>query len=53
VKVRGAWRTGTAHVLGDDDWRARIKWLGRPINDAAVRLVGTEHLVIRIDLDPV
>jgi deazaflavin-dependent oxidoreductase (nitroreductase family) len=53
VKVRGAWRAGTAHILPDDDWRARIKWLGRPVNDATVRLVGTEHLVIRVDLDPV
>ena len=51
VKVGRRWRTGTAHLLPDDDVAARLRLLKRPVNDALVRLVGTEHLTIRIDLD--
>jgi deazaflavin-dependent oxidoreductase (nitroreductase family) len=51
VKVGRVWFTGTAHILGDDDPHERLRWLGRPANDTALRLVGTEHLVIRVDLD--
>jgi deazaflavin-dependent oxidoreductase (nitroreductase family) len=56
VKVRGRWRTGTAHVLEDDDPRARQRALahGRPLralNAASVRAMGTDLLTIRIDLD--
>ena len=51
VKVGRRWREGTAHLLPDDDVRARLRFLGRPMNDAIVRLVGTEHVTIRIDLD--
>ena len=28
-----------------------MRELGRPVNDAMVRLVGSEQLVVRIDLD--
>ena len=51
VKVGRRWYAGTAQVLDDDDPDERIRWLGRGINDRMVRLVGTEHLVIRVDLD--
>ena len=51
VKVGRTWFAGTAHILDDDDPMERIRWLGRRANDTAVRLVGTEHLVIRVDLD--
>lgn len=51
VKVGRRWHTGTAHVLDDDDPRARLRWLGRPVNDAALRLMASEMLVVRIDLD--
>jgi deazaflavin-dependent oxidoreductase (nitroreductase family) len=51
VKVGRTWFDGTAHVLEDDDPIARLRWLRRPANDTALRLVGTEHLVIRVDLD--
>ena len=51
VKVGRTWFSGTAHILEDDDPHARIRWLGRPVNDSALRAVGTEHLVIRVDLD--
>jgi deazaflavin-dependent oxidoreductase (nitroreductase family) len=52
VKVGRTWREGTAHLLEDDDVRERFRMLGRPLNDALVRAVGTEQLTIRIDLDP-
>jgi deazaflavin-dependent oxidoreductase (nitroreductase family) len=51
VKVGRRWYEGTAHLLPDDDVGARLRSLKRPVNDAIVRLVGTEHLTIRIDLD--
>jgi deazaflavin-dependent oxidoreductase (nitroreductase family) len=51
VKVGRTWFHGTAHILEDDDPRERLRWLGRPVNDTALRMVGTEHLVIRVDLD--
>jgi deazaflavin-dependent oxidoreductase (nitroreductase family) len=51
VKVRGRWRTGTAHVLWDDDAQARLRRLKRPVNDTLLRAVGTEQVTVRIDLD--
>jgi deazaflavin-dependent oxidoreductase (nitroreductase family) len=50
VKVGRRWLSGTAHILPDDDPYERMRALGRRANDAAVRLVGTEHLVIRVEL---
>jgi deazaflavin-dependent oxidoreductase (nitroreductase family) len=52
VKVRGRWRTGTAHVLPDEDPRALIRALKRPLNDTGLLLMASEPLVVRIDLDP-
>ncbi len=52
VKVGGRWRTGTATILPDDDPYARLRRLGRPVNDAALLAVGTEQLTVRVDLDP-
>jgi deazaflavin-dependent oxidoreductase (nitroreductase family) len=51
VKVGRKWFEGTASILEDDDPYERMRWLGRRANDSAVRLVGTEHLVVRVDLD--
>lgn len=51
VRVGRRWRSGTAHVLYDDDWRERQRVLPNKLNSATVRLVGTEHLTIRIDLE--
>ena len=51
VKVGRRWREGTAHILEDDDPYERMRILKRRSNDALVRLVGTEHLTIRVDLD--
>ncbi len=41
VKV-GRWYEGTALILPDDDPRERLRWLGRPVNDTLLLLVGTE-----------
>ena len=54
--LRGRWYTGTAHLLSDDNPRARQRWLagqvpGSARNAAAVRLFGTQLLTVRIDLD--
>jgi deazaflavin-dependent oxidoreductase (nitroreductase family) len=51
VKVGGRWRTGTAHLTGEDPY-VRLRRLRRPVNDALLLAVGTEQLVIRVDLDP-
>jgi deazaflavin-dependent oxidoreductase (nitroreductase family) len=50
VQVGRKWMSGTAVILPDDDPYERMRRLKRA-NDVAVRLVGTEHLVIRVDLD--
>lgn len=56
VRIRGRWRSGTAHLLPDDDPRERQRSLGRRlsarINATAVRSFGTDLLTIRIDLEP-
>ena len=57
VLVAGRWRTGTAHLMQDDDPRQRLSYIAsqRPrsrMNAATVRLMGTELLTIRVDLDP-
>jgi deazaflavin-dependent oxidoreductase (nitroreductase family) len=51
VKVAGRWHAGRAELLPDDDPRARLRWLRRPVNDAIVRAAGTALLTIRVDLD--
>jgi hypothetical protein len=53
VRVLAArrWRTGTAHLLADDDPRERQRRIGNRLNGAVVRTMGTELLTIRIDLD--
>ncbi|WP_433194852.1 nitroreductase/quinone reductase family protein [Nocardia sp. CA-107356] len=50
VRLHGHWHTGTAHLLPDDDPRARLQTLPKA-NSAAVRLVGTDLLTVRIDFD--
>ena len=50
IRVKGRWRTGTAHLLTEDDARQRQKEL-RPVNAAFVRLMGTDLMTVRIDLD--
>jgi len=52
VKVRRRWLAGTAHLLPDDDPRARLRMLRRPWNDIGLRAMASEMLVVRVDLDP-
>jgi deazaflavin-dependent oxidoreductase (nitroreductase family) len=60
VRVRDGgplrWRTGTAHILPDDDPLARQRMLSagrweRRLNALAVRAMGVDLLTIRIDLE--
>ncbi|MBB5914990.1 deazaflavin-dependent oxidoreductase (nitroreductase family) [Nocardia transvalensis] len=50
LRLRGHWHTGTAHLVPDDDARARLKQLPWA-NSAVVGTVGTDLLSVRIDLD--
>lgn len=50
VRRRGVWHSGTAHVLPDDDARARLRTLPR-LNSVMVRALGTNLTTIRVDLD--
>jgi deazaflavin-dependent oxidoreductase (nitroreductase family) len=52
VFVSGEWRSGTAAAVPGDDPLERQRLLGRRVNAALVRLMGTDLLTIRIDLDP-
>lgn len=50
LQLNGEWLTGTAHVVDDDDPRARMRSLGG-LNSFMVRRIGNELVSIRIDLD--
>jgi deazaflavin-dependent oxidoreductase (nitroreductase family) len=50
VRIGGRWRTGTAHLLPNDDPIARLSHLPG-LNSAAVRMMGTDLLTIRVDMD--
>jgi len=50
VRVRGRWRTGTAHVLEGEDPHARLRSINR-LNALGVKTLGADLLVIRIELD--
>lgn len=50
VRIKGRWHHGTAHLLPEDDTRARLRSLPR-MNSAAVRAVGTNLLTVRVDLE--
>ncbi|MHA3021411.1 nitroreductase/quinone reductase family protein [Mycobacterium sp. BMJ-28] len=50
VRLGGRWRTGTAHPLPDDDAAARLAELPQ-LNSALVRVMGSDLLTIRVDLD--
>ena len=50
VRIRRRWREGNAQVLPDDDPIARQRSLPR-LHSATVRMMGTEHVTVRIDLD--
>jgi deazaflavin-dependent oxidoreductase (nitroreductase family) len=50
LRLNGRWRTGTAHLMPDDDPLARLAQLPR-FNSAMVRALGTNLLTIRIDVE--
>jgi deazaflavin-dependent oxidoreductase (nitroreductase family) len=50
LRINGQWRTGTAHLLPGDDAHERLRSLPG-VNSALVRLMGSELLTIRVDLD--
>lgn len=50
VRIHGQWRSGTAHLLHDDDPIQRLGGLPG-LNSALVRVMGTDLLTIRVDLD--
>ncbi|MBV7696631.1 nitroreductase/quinone reductase family protein [Streptomyces sp. TRM70350] len=50
VRLGGRWYEGTAHLLPDDDPKARLRALPR-MNSTAVRAIGTNLLTVRVDLD--
>ncbi len=50
VFVNGRWRTGTARALPDDDPLERQRSLSA-LNARVVRLMGTDLMTVRIDLD--
>jgi deazaflavin-dependent oxidoreductase (nitroreductase family) len=52
VRVGRRWRSGTAQVLHGDDWRERQRRFPNKVNSAMVRAMGTEHVTVRVDLDP-
>ncbi len=49
VRLRGRWHRGTAHLLPEDDARARLRSLPQ-FNSMGVRTFGTNLLTIRVDL---
>ena len=50
IKIGRRWRTGTAHVMPNDDPRARLRAMPA-IGAAVVRLMGTDLLTVRVDLE--
>ena len=52
VRLGRHWRSGTAHVLSGDDWRERQRRMSNRLNSAVVRVMGTEPVTVRVDLDP-
>lgn len=50
LMIRGQWHDGTAYLLPDDDVSQRLKQ--QPVyNSIGVRMMGTDLLTVRIDLD--
>jgi hypothetical protein len=48
---RRPWRSGTAREAPEEDPQERLRRQPRQ-NAAGVRIMGTEQIVIRVDLDP-
>ena len=52
VKVGRRWRNGSARVLPDDDWRERQRRLPNKLNSAMVRVMSSDPVTVRVDLEP-
>jgi deazaflavin-dependent oxidoreductase (nitroreductase family) len=52
VKVGRRWRAGTARLMPDDDPRERQRRMPNRLNSAMVRVMASELLTVRVDLDP-
>lgn len=52
LRIKRRWRTGTAHLMPEDDARARQKTMRRG-NAIVVRVMGTDLMTVRVDLDPI
>lgn len=52
VRIGRTWHTGRAELCPDDDTRARLRTIGRPVNALMVRAMGTELLTVKIALEP-
>jgi len=50
VRLRGRWLSGTAHLMPEDDARARLRDLPQ-FNSFGVRTFGTNLLTVRVDFD--
>lgn len=50
LRLHGKWRSGTAHLMPDDDPHERLRSLPR-LTSFGVRTAGTNLLTVRIDLD--
>ena len=56
VKIGRRWLAGRGAVVPDDDWRARLREIGRAsaglrFNSGVVRAMKSEPVTVRIDLD--
>ncbi|MCX4572352.1 nitroreductase family deazaflavin-dependent oxidoreductase [Streptomyces sp. NBC_01571] len=49
IRVRGRWHDGVAHLMPEDDTRARLRSLPR-FNSAAVRAMGAGLMTVRVDV---
>jgi deazaflavin-dependent oxidoreductase (nitroreductase family) len=52
VKVGRRWRTGIAHLMPDDDPVARQQRMPNRMNSVVVRVMGSDLLTVRVELDP-
>ena len=50
VRIGDKWRSGTAHLMPEDDANERLRSMPG-VNSALVRLMGSDLLTIRVDLD--
>lgn len=50
VRLRGRWHSGTAHLVPEDDARARLRELPQ-FNSFGVRTFGTNLLTVLVDFD--